>query len=66
MNFLCGYNYKLEGSVAPGFEPVNRKLEEYFKNGMESRGQLCVYVGEEKVIGEYLVSNTEVILPFNL
>ena len=55
MNCFRGYKYKLEGSIAPGFQPVSRELEEYFKNGMESRGQLCVYVGEEKVIGEYLI-----------
>ena len=50
MNIFSGYNFKLNGSCAPEFEPLRRELEEYFRNGKESRAQLCVFVGEEKVI----------------
>ena len=53
MNFLTGYNYKLDGNISEGFEPVKKELGEYFRNGKESRGQLCVYVGDEKVVGNF-------------
>ena len=56
MNFLSGYKHNISGHVAPGFEPVKKELEEYFRNGMESRAQLCVYIGEEKVIGKFLLA----------
>ena len=56
MNFLFGYNFTVKGSLAPEFEPVRRELEEYFRNGMEARAQLCVFVGEEKVIGKLNIS----------
>ena len=51
MNIFSDYNFTINGSLSPEFEPVRRKLEEYFRSGMESRAQLCVFVGEEKVIG---------------
>ena len=60
MNIFSGYNFTLSGSCAPQFEPLRRELEEYFRNGMESRAQLCVFVGDEKVIGKY----EEFELPF--
>merc|ERR1719410_2307776 len=50
MNIFSDYNFTINGSLSPEFEPVRRKLEEYFRSGMESRAQLCVFVGEEKVI----------------
>ena len=53
MNIFSGYNFTLSGSCAPQFEPLRRELEEYFRSGMESRAQLCVYIGEEKVIGKF-------------
>ena len=52
MNFLRGYNFKIGGSITPDFESVKKEFEEYFRNGLESRAQLCVYVGEEKVVGK--------------
>ena len=55
MNLFSGYKFNIEGSIAPGFEPLKQELEEYFKNGMESRAQICVFVGEEKVIGDYFI-----------
>ena len=51
MSFLSGYNFKIGGTIATDFEPVKKEFEKYFQNGLESRGQLCVYVGEEKVVG---------------
>ena len=53
MNLFTGYDFKIDGNISSGFEPVKKEFEEYFRNGMESRGQLCVYVGDEKVIGKY-------------
>ena len=53
MNIFSDYNFTLSGSCDPQFEPLRRELEEYFRTGMESRAQLCVFVGEEKVIGKY-------------
>ena len=52
MNFFSGYNFTLKGDCDPQFEPLRRELEEYFRTGLESRAQLCVFVGEEKVIGK--------------
>ena len=52
MNIFSDYNFTLSGSCAPQFEPLRRELEEYFRSGMESRAQLCVFVGDEKVIGK--------------
>ena len=67
MNFLTGYNFKIGGTIAPEFEPVKKKFEEYFRNGMESRGQLCVYVGEEKVVGKCILieNNSDPIFLFH-
>merc|ERR1711936_1568758 len=53
MNLFTGYNFKIDGNISTGFGPVKKEFEEYFRNGMESRGQLCVYVGDEKVIDLY-------------
>ena len=61
MNFFSGYNYQTGGSVAPGFEPVREAFEQNFLNGLESRAQLCVYVGEEKVIGILLEVSLDII-----
>ena len=47
-------NFTVQGSVAPGYEAVREMFEEYFKTGMETRAQLCVYVDQERVIGERL------------
>merc|ERR1711963_290719 len=40
----------IEGTVAPGYESVRDKFEENFRTGRETSAQLCVYVGEEKVV----------------
>ena len=43
-------NKLIEGFVAEGFEPVRELFENNFKAGLEVSSQLCVYVGEEKVV----------------
>ena len=40
----------VQGTVAPGFEPVRQLFKENFLKGFEKSAQLCVYVGEEKVV----------------
>ena len=55
MNFykkLTGTNFKVSGTVVESFEPVRKEFEQFFREGQESRAQLCVYVNQEKVIGE--------------
>jgi len=39
-----------EGFVAPGFESVKQMFENNFQRGADESSQLCVYVGEEKVV----------------
>ena len=46
---------KVEGSVSPGFESVKEMFEKNFRRGAEDSAQLCVYVGEEKVLFEVLM-----------
>ena len=41
---------KVQGSVSPGYESVKEIFESNFKRGAEESAQLCVYVGEEKVV----------------
>ena len=43
-------NKQVEGFVADGFEPVQELFENNFKAGLEVSSQLCVYVGNEKVV----------------
>ena len=40
----------IKGTVAPGFESVKQMFAENFSKGREENAQLCVYVGEEKVV----------------
>ena len=54
MFMLAGYipkeDVKVYGSVSPGFEPVRALFQENFEKGFDKSAQLCVYVGDEKVI----------------
>ena len=50
-NYLYGSSYTIKGSVLDGFEPVRQLFEHNFQVGEESKSQLCVYLGEEKIIG---------------
>ena len=56
MSFISQYfspvsPYTVSGSVAPGYQPVRELFEENFLAGEESCAQLCVYLGEERIIG---------------
>ncbi len=42
---------KVNGFVAPGFEPVKEMFEQNFEADLEAEAQCCAYVGEEKVMG---------------
>eukprot|EP00092_Neocalanus_flemingeri_P035097 GFUD01038195.1.p1 GENE.GFUD01038195.1~~GFUD01038195.1.p1 ORF type:complete len:419 (+),score=109.73 GFUD01038195.1:184-1440(+) len=50
MGQTYGKNYKVEGTVAPGYETVKEMFEENFRAGREENAQLCVYVGDEVVV----------------
>ena len=41
---------QINGTVAPGYEPVKEMFTDNFRKGREESAQLCVYVGEEKVV----------------
>ena len=38
------------GSISPGFESVRDAFEEMISSGCETRAQLCVYAGGERVV----------------
>ena len=40
----------INGFVAPGFEPVKKIFEDFFKEGREEKSQLCVYLGNEVIV----------------
>ena len=40
----------VQGTVAPGFESVKEMFERNFARGAEESAQLCVYVGEARVV----------------
>ena len=52
MNYLTGSRFTMSGTVLPGYEPVREVFESNFRANLESRAQLCVYVDQEKVVGE--------------
>ena len=43
-------NFPIRGDVASGFEPVRDLFEHNMRTRLEDNAQLCVYVGEEKVV----------------
>ena len=45
------YSYKIHGHCKPGFEAVQKAYEYQFDAGYDKNSQLCVYIGDEKVIG---------------
>ena len=49
---IIGASFTVAGSVVPGYEQVRDVFESHFRANMESRAQLCVYVDQEKVVGE--------------
>ena len=50
MGQAYGKDYKVEGTVDPGYESVKEMFEANFKAGREDNAQLCVYVGDELVV----------------
>ena len=40
----------VKGSVSPGFEAVRDAFEAMMRTGCDTRAQLCVYAGEERVV----------------
>ena len=40
----------INGHVEPGFEEVKKQFEKLYSQGMDTDSQLCVYVGDKKVI----------------
>jgi len=50
MGQKASHGVKVEGSVVPGYETVRDIFQDNFNKGREESAQLCVYVGEEKVI----------------
>ena len=49
---ITAASFTVAGSVVPGYDQVKDVFESHFRANMESRAQLCVYVDQEKVIGE--------------
>ena len=39
-----------KGSVSPGFETVKEMFETMLRTGCDKRAQLCVYVGDQRVV----------------
>ena len=48
----------IKGTVAPGFESVKSLFEKRIRELWEDNAQLCVYVGEEKVV-DLAASNSD-------
>ena len=42
--------FSIHGMVKSGYEAVREEFAKGFKMGLESKAQLCVYVGGEKVV----------------
>ena len=43
-------DFIIEGTVAPGYESLRQMFETNYELGCEENSQLCIYVGEEKVV----------------
>ena len=47
----CGAShFVVQGDVQPGYEEVMKKFEQNFVKGIDKNSQLCVYVGDQKVV----------------
>ena len=42
--------FSVSGTVAPGYGSVKKVFEEMFETGSEENSQVCVYVGQDKVV----------------
>jgi len=49
----------IHGQVSPGFEEVKEIFAENFRLGHERKAQLCVYIGEEKIIDLWASANND-------
>ena len=49
------------GNFEPGFEPVYDLFRSFFDNGFDRHSQLCIYIGEKKVV-DLCGSNGEKIM----
>ena len=38
------------GTVAPGFESVRQLFDAMLQSGCDTKAQLCIYVGDERVV----------------
>ena len=47
---LQTFRYGIQGYVSPGYEAVVFELESLHERGSDFTSQLCVYIGDEKVI----------------
>ena len=54
-HYVCGNNnsIKVEGTCSPGYESVKELFSQNFKNGLEDRAQLCIYVNNTCVVDLY-------------
>lgn len=50
MSSIPKEQYRIEGTVAPGFESVKRLYEHNMRALAEKETQLCIYYGQEKVV----------------
>ena len=46
----CNTKPKVQGTVAPGFEPVRDAFQRLYDEGQDSKSQLCFYVGDKCVV----------------
>ena len=47
----CGASqFKIDGHVDEGFEGITRQFEKMYQQGIDTESQLCVYVGDKKVV----------------
>ena len=44
---------KVEGTCSPGYESLKEQFLQNFKNGLEDRAQLCIYVNNVCVVDLY-------------
>ena len=53
--YFCGNHsaIKVEGTCSPGYEAVKELFMQNFKNGLEDRAQLCIYVNNTCVVDLY-------------
>lgn len=67
MSSISSQSFRVEGTVAPGFESVKQLYEHNMRTLAERETQLCIYHGEEKVVDLWAsVSGDETFTPDSL